>query len=146
MLAIETLLQTFRRISGLKAHHCAVNSDHSLEFDGFNPDGSRFHIKSMPVRGQLELEAKRLAILQRHGVLEALVQEINYGQTMTDGTDIRALIADAKAKKAGALANVKQAASSVTDAVLAVEDAAKKLEADAVDLRQSVADLTNGGP
>ena len=142
----KELVGLFAHISGLKTNHCGFNSDGTIEFDGFNIDGSRFHIQSQPISNP-EQETKRLAILQKNRVLEAVSQAINYGESpMSDGTDIKAIIAKAKARKASAVESIIQAAADVGSAVDAVEDAAKKLEAEAVDLQQSVAEITNGGP
>lgn len=59
---MNPLLEIFRKISGLNTHHVAINfPDNSLEFDGVDPLGKRFHIKSEPTNGNFEAAAAALA-------------------------------------------------------------------------------------
>lgn len=93
------LVRLFNRYSGLKATSCNLGSDGSIKFSGFNRDGSWFEIQS--AGGDYEQETRRLAILQKSKVMEAIGEAINYGQPMTKPSKAKSIsdrIAEAKRK------------------------------------------------
>ena len=114
------LVKLFQDRSGLRTNHCGFNSDGSIEFDGFNRDGSRFHIQSLAGIADLSQETIRLAILQKNRTLEAVSEAINYGAPV-------ALLDSNMAEK---LPTLKSIPDVLNRAFAKIEDAAHRLVED----------------
>lgn len=160
---METLLKRFAQLSGLRTHHAAIRSDYSLEFDGFNPDDSRFHIESRPAPGHLEIETDRMAILQKNNVLENVWNAISgpssaptkqtKGADMTAVTgfqglanEIRQSLATLKEEVSTAhmeLAETVKAGNEVADQAKAV---VKQAKAEIADAKAALGLTGNNGP
>lgn len=123
---MNPLLEIFRKISGLPTHHVAINfPDNSLEFDGVDNLGKRFHIRSAPTNGNFEAatvalaeKAKDMAAVTGFSSLAADIRQQLADLKSQNGqvhTELLAALQDGQAVNQQAQAMVKQVQSEVAD-------------------------------
>ncbi len=143
----------FRRVSGFHTHHAAITqiSDGKwvIEFDGFNPDGSRFHIRSLPFSGPPIKQIKRTIMLARLQRSTAPLPDVDFGerpmaqlsgnlaQMMRDSID------RAKARAAKSHEDFAKAVTEFSAAHDEIDAASEAMQAEARELKASIAGLTN---
>ena len=145
MTAIASFIQRFKEISGLTTYHAAVTSDSRLEFDGYNPDGTKFHIQSLPAPGRLDDETRSLATLQKNQILERLAKEITPKMSILGNDSATSIkgIADLKAALTQSRSKLEQVKKDGADTAARMGKVAADLETEIEAINTELGQFTN---
>ena len=135
-------MSIFGRASGLFTNHAAIENYGAMQgvcFDGFRPNGDRFHMASGPST-DLEASAHRLGIL---------AQTIDYGTMPVTGniaSEIRERVEKSKLRASAAHGRIHRACDGIDSASGKGEDFAAQLENEAAQIEAALGQFTNGDP